>query len=183
MPKLHAQKWDNKSHNSLLASLEGKGHVQIGGFPGRMDGRATDQSKKYRPCQSLLSRSNTTMTTISLLEPKSSLMLLAKCPHDKLGWDSFIKGRMCKLWFVAREGNITRSNLRTTSEFWARGLIRRLLQLTHRQCAKCMDRLPRKGGNPSSRGLVIVRRSTLAQTKALDQASMNQTCVISKFWV
>ena len=29
--------------------------------------------------------------------------------------------------------------------------------------AKCRVSLPRKGGNPSSRGLVIVRRSTLAQ--------------------
>jgi len=47
--------------------------------------------------------------------------------------------------------------------------------------AKCRVSLPRKGGNQSSRGLVIVRRSTLAQTRALDQASMNQKCVISKF--
>ena len=50
------------------------------------------------------------------------------------------------------------------------------------QClAKCSVSLPRKGGNPSSRGLVIVRRSTLAQTKALNQASMNQKCVSSRF--
>ena len=68
----------------------------------------------------------------SLLKPESSLTLLAKF-HDKLGWDSFIEGRVCKLWLEVREKDIQTSNVRTTAEFWARGLIRRLLELTHQQ--------------------------------------------------
>jgi hypothetical protein len=53
--------------------------------------------------------------------------------HDRLGWDNFVEGRICKIWLQAREEDIEEKNLRTTPDFWERGLMRWLLQLTHRQ--------------------------------------------------
>jgi len=53
--------------------------------------------------------------------------------HDQLGWDNFVEGRLCILWVHHRESDIERWDLRSTAESWAKGLIHRLLELTHRQ--------------------------------------------------
>jgi len=53
--------------------------------------------------------------------------------HDQLGWDSFLEGRICCKWVELRHQKIEATNLRTTTDFWARGLMRRLLQLIHVQ--------------------------------------------------
>ena len=62
----------------------------------------------------------------------SEYQLVAKF-HDRLGWDNFVEGRLCSIWLQHREADIARHRLRSTAESWARGLIHRLLELTHRQ--------------------------------------------------
>ena len=84
--------------------------------------------------QYLLARGQCSMT--SLLQPHSEFTLLAQF-HDRLGWDSFLEGRICVLWVEARELDVQSKGLRTTSDYWARGLIRRLLLLTHHQWIFC----------------------------------------------
>ena len=71
-------------------------------------------------------------TLHSLLPPNSPFTLLARF-HDRLGWDNFLEGRICSLWVELRHHEIESDNLRTSAEFWARGLIRQLVQITHRQ--------------------------------------------------
>jgi hypothetical protein len=80
--------------------------------------------------QYLLGRGKTLMT--SLVSRGSPYSLLAKY-HDRLGWDNFVEGRICKIWLQAHNDDIEEKNLKTTPDFWARGLMRWLLQLTHRQ--------------------------------------------------
>ena len=73
-----------------------------------------------------------TRTMTLLLEPGSKLNILATF-YYRLGWESFIKGRICKVWLVARDSEIAEKDLRTMSESWWRGLIRRLLERIQRQ--------------------------------------------------
>lgn len=63
---------------------------------------------------------------------RTSLYLLAVAMHDRLGWDNFMKGRLCSLWLKHREVDIAHHSLRST-ESWGRKLICRLLELTHHQ--------------------------------------------------
>ena len=49
-----------------------------------------------------------------LLEPGSKLTLLAEF-HDRLGWESFVEGMICKLRLVARNTEIVNIDLHTTS--------------------------------------------------------------------
>ena len=53
--------------------------------------------------------------------------------HDWLGWDCFLEGRLCALWVEHRARHIKRANLTRSADFWARGLMQRLLQMTHAQ--------------------------------------------------
>ena len=68
----------------------------------------------------------------SLVSKTSEYQLVAKF-HDRLGWDNFVEGRLCSIWLQHREADIARHRLRSTAESWAKGLIHRLLELTHRQ--------------------------------------------------
>ena len=78
----------------------------------------------------LLGRGKVTMQ--SLVAGTQRFRLLAKF-HDLLGWDNFMEGRLCTLWLECRELDIARLGLRSTSESWATGLSRLLLELTHKQ--------------------------------------------------
>jgi len=73
-----------------------------------------------------------TRTMTLLLEPGSKLNNLTTF-YYRLGWESFIKGRICKVWLVARYSEIAEKDLRTMSESWSRGLIHRLLERIQRQ--------------------------------------------------
>ena len=77
-------------------------------------------------------RARSSHTLSSLLPPNSPFTLLARF-HDRLGWDNFLEGRISSLWVEMRHLEVEADNLRTTAEYWARGLIRRLVQITHRQ--------------------------------------------------
>ena len=84
--------------------------------------------------QYLLAGGRTSMTAITRNMP--ALQSLAN-HHDRLGWDSFLEGRICCKWVKLRHQEIEATNLRTTADFWACGLMSRLLQLTHAQWTYC----------------------------------------------
>jgi len=71
-------------------------------------------------------------TLTSLLKPGSKLGVELRF-HDRLGWDCFLEGRLCALWVEHKARHIKRSSLTRSANIWARGLIRRLLQMTHAQ--------------------------------------------------
>ena len=61
-----------------------------------------------------------------------SLPLLARF-HDRLGWDNFLEGRISSPWVKMCHHEVKSDNLQTTAEsYWAQGLIRRHIQITHR---------------------------------------------------
>ena len=68
----------------------------------------------------------------SLLRSGSTLGVEAKY-HDRLGWDSFLEGRVCALWVECRSAHIRSEKQLRSADLWARGLLRRLLQITHEQ--------------------------------------------------
>ena len=78
----------------------------------------------------LLARGGKTLS--SLISPSSPFSLLARF-HDRLGWDNFLEGRISTLWVEMRHHEVESDNLQTTAEYWAKGLIRRLIQIIHRQ--------------------------------------------------
>ena len=78
----------------------------------------------------LLARGTRTMT--SLLRPGSKLGVKANY-HDRLGWDSFLEGQVCALWVECRSAHIRSEKKIRSADFLARGLMRRLLQITHEQ--------------------------------------------------
>ncbi len=55
--------------------------------------------------------------------------------YDCLGWDLFLEGQLCALWVEHRAQHIQRANLTQLADFWAQGLMQRLLQMTHAQWA------------------------------------------------
>ena len=69
---------------------------------------------------------------MSLLRSGSKLGVEAKY-HDRLGWDSFLEGRVCALWVECRSEHIRSEKQIRSADLWARGLMRRLLQITHEQ--------------------------------------------------
>ena len=82
----------------------------------------------------LLARGTRTMT--SLLRSGSKLGVEAKY-HDRLGWDSFLEGRVCALWVECRSAHIRSEKQIRSADLWAHGLMRRLLQITHEQWRDC----------------------------------------------
>ena len=52
-----------------------------------------------------------------LLRPGSELSPLAHF-HDRLGWDSVLKDRICKLWVEATKVEISLRNIRSTFYFF-----------------------------------------------------------------
>ena len=53
--------------------------------------------------------------------------------HDKLGWSNFMEGRLSVMWVEHRKDDIRKRKLTRGGDKWARGLMRRLLQMTHQQ--------------------------------------------------
>ena len=91
----------------------------------QMDSKIIHLFKRY-----LLARG--TRTLPSLLQPGSQLGVEARF-HDRLGWGCFLEGQPFALWVEHRARHIKRANLTDSANFWARGLMRRLLQMTHAQ--------------------------------------------------
>jgi hypothetical protein len=91
----------------------------------------TDREIIYLFKRYLLARCTRTLTSL-LKNPVSKLGVELRF-HDRLGWDCFLEGRLCALWVEHRARHIKRSSLTRSANFWARGLIRRLLQITHAQ--------------------------------------------------
>jgi hypothetical protein len=78
----------------------------------------------------LLKRGTCTLT--SLLNPGLRLGVEVHL-HDRLGWDSFLEGQFSALWVEHRASYIMQANLICSTNFWACGLMHRLLQITHAQ--------------------------------------------------
>jgi hypothetical protein len=58
---------------------------------------------------------------------------MAATIHDKLGWDNFLEGRIASIWVEHRVDNIRARKLKRGGGKWARGLMSKLLQITHQQ--------------------------------------------------
>ena len=90
----------------------------------------TDSNMLYLFKRYLLACGIRTLT--SLLKPRSKLGVELRF-HDRLGWDCFLEGHLCALWVEHKARHIKRFSLTRSANFWARELIRRLLQMTHAQ--------------------------------------------------
>ena len=53
--------------------------------------------------------------------------------HDLLRYRNFMEGRICKLFYDARQWDITWRRLRKQAAHWCNGFVLHLLQITHRQ--------------------------------------------------
>jgi hypothetical protein len=93
----------------------------------QMDGKVAHLFKRYP-------LAGGTRTLTLLLKPNSRLGVEARY-QDHLGWDCFLEGGLCALWVEHRAQHIQRANLMQLADFWAQGLMRRLLQMTHAQWA------------------------------------------------
>jgi hypothetical protein len=100
-----------------------------------------------------------TKTAVSLLCPESSLKMAARF-HDRLGWDNFVEGRICALWVEMQAQEIHTRGLQRGVDFWARGLMRRLLKLTYCQWLYCNARVHMKvkdGMTAAQHNLILSR--------------------------
>ncbi len=69
----------------------------------------------------------------SLLHSPNSQYKMAAIIHDKLGWDNFLEGQIAVMWVKNTVDNIRDRKLKQGSGKWARGLMSKLLQITHQQ--------------------------------------------------
>ena len=69
----------------------------------------------------------------SLLHSTQSRYKSAAVIHDKLGWDNFMEGHICATWVKHRSDDIQDRKLKRSEGEWARGLMSRLFQITHKQ--------------------------------------------------
>jgi hypothetical protein len=69
---------------------------------------------------------------LSLCRPGSTYLQLAEM-HDRLGYRNFLEGRITSLYHSERQLYISARHLRKHAGHWCKGLIQRLLQITHRQ--------------------------------------------------
>ena len=53
--------------------------------------------------------------------------------HNQLGWDNFLEGRSSALWVELRARNTHDRRLERNADYWAHGLMRRLLEMVHQQ--------------------------------------------------
>ncbi len=100
-----------------------------------------------------------TKTAVSLLHPESSLKMAARF-HDCLGWDNFVEERICALWAEIRAQEIHTQGLQWGADFWAHGLMRRLLELTHCQwlyCNATVHMLVKDGMTAAQHNLILPR--------------------------
>jgi hypothetical protein len=111
----------------------------------QMDGEVVHLFKRY-----LLAGGTGTLTL--LLKPNSRLGVEVRY-HDRLGWNCFLKGRLCALWVEHRVQHIQWANLTRLADFWAQGLMQQLLQMTHAQWAyrNAMVHLEVKDGRTDGR--------------------------------
>jgi hypothetical protein len=72
-------------------------------------------------------------TMQSLLHSPKSQDKMAAMIHNKLGWDNFFEGQIAAIWVEHRVDNICNRKLKHGGGKWARGLISKLLQITHQQ--------------------------------------------------
>jgi hypothetical protein len=69
----------------------------------------------------------------SLLNSPRSKYKNAAILHDLLGWSNFMEGRIGNIWVHMRKEDIRSRKLLRGGDKWARGLMTRLLQMTHQQ--------------------------------------------------
>lgn len=91
----------------------------------------TDAEATELICKYLEGFGDTKMSSL-LRSPRSKYKLTAWC-HDRLGWDNFLEGRICAVWFDHRDADISKRKLKRSATQWMTGLMRRLLQITHQQ--------------------------------------------------
>jgi hypothetical protein len=91
----------------------------------------TDDELTKLLCSYINRHGESTMT--SLLSTPRSKYKAAATLHDMLGWSNFMEGRISVMWVEHRKEDIQRRNLRRGWDSWARGLMRRLLEMTHQQ--------------------------------------------------
>ncbi len=74
-------------------------------------------------------------TITSFLCPGLHLHLTVAEYHDRFGWDNFLEGRICALWLELRAQDLAERNLELECnvDYWARGLMCRLLKMVHQQ--------------------------------------------------
>jgi hypothetical protein len=73
-----------------------------------------------------------TRTMTSLLGQPSQYRLAAEY-HDRLRWDNFLEGRISALWVELRARDIHDRHLERNTDYWASGLMCRLLEMVHQQ--------------------------------------------------
>ena len=78
----------------------------------------------------LLARGSSSLTSLS---PVIQSVRSAAALQDRLGWRNLLEGRLCRAWVDIQADHYRRRGIRKHAPTWARGLILRLLQLTHRQ--------------------------------------------------
>ena len=64
------------------------------------------------------------------LEVDTPTLRVLAATHDRLGWDNFVEGRICKMYLTVAKDIIVS---RTTPESWGRTFVTKLMHLTHRQ--------------------------------------------------
>ena len=52
--------------------------------------------------------------------------------QDRLGWDCIMEGRILKIFVEHQRTHLAHTSTRMTAKRWTRGLIARLLQITHK---------------------------------------------------
>jgi hypothetical protein len=72
-------------------------------------------------------------TITSILRPGLHLHLTIAEYHNRLGWDNFLEQRICAFWFELRARDLAERNLERNVDYWARGLMCRLLKMVHQQ--------------------------------------------------
>ena len=81
-------------------------------------------------CLYLRARGRKTLRAIAPPGPRFSSLVR---DHDRLGWRNFLEGRICQEWLILQADHYRQYNIRRGAAKWARGLMLRLLQITHRQ--------------------------------------------------
>ena len=77
-----------------------------------------------------------TRTMASLVGQPSQFCLAAEY-HNRLGWDNFLKGQISALWVELRARDIHDRRLERNVDYWACGIMRRLLKMVHQQWLYC----------------------------------------------
>ena len=91
----------------------------------------TDRELRMLLCKYINAHGDKTM--VSLLSSQSSKYKTAAVLHDRLGWSNFMEGCISSMWVEHVKDNIRRLKLSKSGRKWARGLMTRLMQITHQQ--------------------------------------------------